>query len=939
MKKIESFLTNKFHLILLCLLIPYWGISQNDYQKFQRENPDWKLSLHPETEQINSAYGKAVVLNDFSTITNENVEQACLAFMQKYPLLFNMPLEEMALKGIQNYNGKFYVFFEQSINEVKVVDSKLNFVIHETGKVMAFGMNWFYADETESRAPKNQLSSGGIITTVHATFPSENYNVTAKNINARDSYVVVSRNGLRELVRCREFIVEGRSVAQKELIFVDVSSGAIVKRVNQIFDYSKNVTGLVKPRLVGDDNRAVAIPYLNLTINGNEYTTNSEGVIDDLQEAESYEVTTQLRGTYIKMTGVSETGSTDENTGNITLTDESRLGERNIFYHANKAREIITSVDPNFTAINVCFSASISSSSHCNAYYNRRANENEVGNFVFHTAGSVGSYSCHDFALSPSVIYHEYGHAINDYIFIQLGQEGMNNETCQEGLADLFSALILDESEVGRDVYIDGAEQRIRNLDNSLRYPEDFRKTDGHYSGQILSGAFWDIKKAIGKDAVARLSHFAKYAMPDDVNTRLAFSEWFLATMIADDNDGDLSTLSSNQNIIIDAFNAHGIGTDLYLSNSFEHTRIANTEDTENSYQGVFRFNAVGATDLNDITIVYTKDHFETNNELHPEKTENGYRFNIPAQEEGSLVEYYFKILDRKTGKTLTFPEGYPDSAQPYKFLVGFTQLFIDDFSTNRGWTFESTTDAPWVIGVPEHETMSDNGGRVTLTLQPVGDRHSETGQCLFTGDNGKLATHNNSVISPLFDCSGNSKVVVSYYDWFFAHKDTGTYSFYISNDGGTNWTLIQELESEARVWENQFFELGNYVTGDFSQIKFKFVTNGEGATMNALIDDFELLGLRIPTNINQKELAEQINIAPNPVKDICYLNVSGYKSSVAKIEVYDTYGRLLESIEGNALQGESRISIDTKDYKSQLLFVVVTFDNGVKRRLKLLKI
>ncbi|MGE3262760.1 MAG: hypothetical protein AB7K68_13340 [Bacteriovoracia bacterium] len=101
----------------------------------------------------------------------------------------------------------------------------------------------------------------------------------------------------------------------------------------------------------------------------------------------------------------------------------------------------------------------------------------------------------------PSVLIHESIHAVID-AYAGLPSEGEGGGF-NEGFADLFTALILDNPRMGEASYLKGPYRRT--LENRLIAYRDF--APGVYqNGQIVAGTFWDMKSALGTELTAKLA-------------------------------------------------------------------------------------------------------------------------------------------------------------------------------------------------------------------------------------------------------------------------------------------------------------------------------------------------------------------------------------------------------------------------------------------------
>src|SRR5262249_7489790 len=147
---------------------------------------------------------------------------------------------------------------------------------------------------------------------------------------------------------------------------------------------------------------------------------------------------------------------------------------------------------------------------------------------------------------------------------------GMINAALHEGTADVNAAFIEDNPDIGKGFYGQGT--MLRSVNNTKRWPND-ANDDPHITGLIIGAAFWDLRRAVGLSVARRLAHYAKYGLPDDLDAGVAMHEYFIETLVADDDDGDLSNGTPHSAAIIAAFNAHGIGSSFGLQ--IAHTPLA----------------------------------------------------------------------------------------------------------------------------------------------------------------------------------------------------------------------------------------------------------------------------------------------------------------------------------------------------------------------------
>src|SRR5206468_4790193 len=217
-------------------------------------------------------------------------------------------------------------------------------------------------------------------------------------------------------------------------------------------------------------------------------------------------------------------------------------------------------LEPGFTGLDYVMPVAVNINQTCNAYWD--------GNGVnFYAAGG----GCPNTATMPDVVFHEYGHGINDKLYIQYGSpSGMNNGALHEGLADVNAAMLQNSPDAGKGFF--GPGTILRSLSNTKRWPQD-ASADPHATGLIIGGACWDMRLKVGLATAQHLVHFAKHGLPDDTDDGVAMSEFFVETLVADDDDADLSNGTPHSSSIAMAFNAHGIGTGCYID--INHVPVA----------------------------------------------------------------------------------------------------------------------------------------------------------------------------------------------------------------------------------------------------------------------------------------------------------------------------------------------------------------------------
>jgi hypothetical protein len=200
----------------------------------------------------------------------------------------------------------------------------------------------------------------------------------------------------------------------------------------------------------------------------------------------------------------------------------------------------------------------------CNAYYTTG-----TARITLYEAGG----GCANLAMINDVIYHEWGHGLDDHTG---RQPGVQDGAFSEGIADVVAAYYTGDPEIGRG-FVQDAEYGIRSLENDRFYPADIGQV--HREGGIIGGAFWDLRQALmerygeleGQEKAGHL--FFRHLLTADT-----YHDSYQAVLRLDDDDGNPATLSPNYCLINEIFAKRGLADPEYCQDqaarSYESTAI-----------------------------------------------------------------------------------------------------------------------------------------------------------------------------------------------------------------------------------------------------------------------------------------------------------------------------------------------------------------------------
>lgn len=195
--------------------------------------------------------------------------------------------------------------------------------------------------------------------------------------------------------------------------------------------------------------------------------------------------------------------------------------------------------------------------SHCNAFFNPLTNS-----LNFFSAGSItgkdgASLDCNNTATIADVVYHEWGHSLDDYF------GGIDDGAGSEGWADVVSLVVTGSPEMGPYFFTNGGS--VRNMREIVTYPcKDFdgNACEVHHEGKVIGGAFYafyeELKQQYGDDNRAK-----------DVLRKLFFSHMPITRKYTD-SYAKLNDIDSE---------AYGSGHHCQLNRAFATRNLAQLEE------------------------------------------------------------------------------------------------------------------------------------------------------------------------------------------------------------------------------------------------------------------------------------------------------------------------------------------------------------------------
>ncbi len=193
----------------------------------------------------------------------------------------------------------------------------------------------------------------------------------------------------------------------------------------------------------------------------------------------------------------------------------------------------------------------------CNAFY-----DSDSINFFAEGTGPGGKV-CANTGLISDVVYHEWGHALDDNLGPNnrsKGESGITDSAYSEGIGDILSTYLTRAPNLGTGLFLNDKKE-LRNLQNTKKHPPaNAAEAEIHEAGTIVGGAFWDMFTSLsalyGNDQGADLATklFIRHLQISE-----RYLDAYAAVLQVDDDDANPATQSPNYCKITRAFSAHNI--------------------------------------------------------------------------------------------------------------------------------------------------------------------------------------------------------------------------------------------------------------------------------------------------------------------------------------------------------------------------------------------
>ena len=637
---------------------------------------------------------------------------------------------------------------------------------------------------------------------------------------------------------------------------IDAHTGAVLRRDEEVhfFDVEGTVQSLATSGTAADSASNPEVPinmgYIRLTSSAGTVFADRNGNFSFPGVNAPLNVTASYVGEFNNVNNENGANYSEDflipaNTPTtITMNPGSAdqvTAQANAYNGIGLVRNFIVDTIPGDTTADFQAISNVNIDDSCNAFFSGSST-----NYLLPGAG------CSNTAFS-TVVYHEYGHWLNELYETGNGSDGMG-----EGNADVFALYVSRDNLIGDGFFTNGG--FVRDGNNTRQFCGDDNggcHPGVHADGEVWMGAAWKVRRNLLQ---------ANGVGPGTLTANLLFMGWmnsFNQTeirsiietqwLILDDDDGNLLNGTPNFDPINEGFLEQGFPGIELPAILFENvTEVADQPAGAGPFLVSADLDAQFAPPVVSPTLNYRLDNGSFISAAMAATGGSTFTADIPSFGQSTGIVQYFLTAQDSNGETSSF--GSADS--PMMFTIGrITLAFFD---------FEAGGDEGWGLGSPNDATAGiwERGDPNPTEAQADFDNTPGAGNvnAWFTGQSGVGApigvndvdNGTTSLVSPAFDLSNAGNAGISFFRWFSndaaLNPNEDILQIDLSSDNGVTWQLAEEVgpdgEENSGGWFPSTLIVSEFVTPT-SQVRMRIRASdlGGGSIVEAALDDVEVFG------------------------------------------------------------------------------------------------
>jgi hypothetical protein len=722
----------------------------------EADGAGWQARFDERTGNPRRAWGPPIVLDAFYDAAGAT--RAAARFLGAHEDLLGVPFSMLAPRSANQdpLRGTWYVEFD------RVVDGAVVYRAGVSARIVAGRLVALEIDTHPALEQVGQAATSAAQAIAAAELEGAAPMADHRDARARQVVVPFDRGDHLDYRLCWEVRTRTAVPAGHWVHFIDAQTGSVAWAYNEVRFLEGTISGTHDTRTVDGSMSTSPLPLIVVeSASGARAYADELGAVVTDDDAQ----TIVLEGSYLSVfNDQGSEGSMDWAGGDATWTTaDATQAEIDSYKFLRDVRTWALATDPTNAMSTTAIESHVNVSGSCNAYFD--------GNLHFYREGD----GCNNTGRIADVNYHEWAHGFHYYAI----RAGVYDGSLGEGAADAVANLLTVDSTIAPYFVTDG--RGIRDTSTNYRYPEDVTG-EIHQDGLIFAGAAWDLWEMLSSTYgetrdVGNVSHgVSSELLAISLKSGPTIDRSYDAYVDADDDNGDLSDGTPHQCELIEAFALHGLGPGGSAGPvQVDHAPLGNQlADTEIALAGAIVNLAPDCmvVGLDEMSVFYRVDGGDWD-EAPVVFDAASYEGAIPAQPDGSIVEYYLRYRTSEGRQDL--PTG--GRIAPYTFYVGeLTEVYCTDFDDGGdegGWTHEliSGTDREgaddWQLGRP--------GGMANDPDQAASGRFA-WGNDLGGGNyNGEYQPDiHNRLSSPAIALDGDGDVIVQYHRWL--QVEDGTY-------------------------------------------------------------------------------------------------------------------------------------------------------------------
>jgi hypothetical protein len=896
--------------------------------------PGWHVTTDKLNGYCTDIYGAPLLLQG-----GTNAEKAVNCMSDKMTDL-GVVAKEWKLINTAEAPKANYAYYAQAINGHPVVFAKMTFRFTKAGELARVEMKNYGAPSKKSSPSVSRKEAEKI-----AIQGLADITVTSTVISNDWSWFPVPVAGGYQLHPAWHFeVAAGKQGAVPLLLsgYIDAGNGKVIYRSNSVKETSYDVTvkGVVYKDGTTYPATSQVLPNLKLEIGTSTFYTDTAGYFSSLTLGLPQVTIVPLQGKWSTVIDVPTT-TTPSFTDLVGISGTTytyptgvpgSIRHINAYYHVNRVHDYMKGYFPAFTGMDFSLPTKVDlGTGLCNAFYSGH-------DINFYVAGG----GCNSFAEIGDIVYHEYGHGITDHFYTHFAGVSMHNGALNEACSDVWAMCITHDSILGRNAFTGGV-GFIRRYDLMPQvYPMDLdvsNYADPHKNGQIIAGTWWDAGINLGSvDSMAKLFTGVYFDVPDGPNGTegQVYQSILVDALMADDNNSNLADGTPHYTQILAAFTKHGI----YLEDDAQLIH----EDLPLQQSGapisiVADLVISNPAYFHDLTLLYRINGAGAWSPVLMTNSSFTCTCDIPAQPDGTVVEYYFVLHDNLNIDNAYFPItcnpklAASQATIPFQFGVGMHSAINNNFDVaTPDWAVggnpgDNATRGLWHVGYPSGSPYG---------IFPLGDHTSGHGQCAITG-NGVSDTGVSfgltTILTPVFDISAYSTPVIEYYRWFsneqgYQNFKNDPWIVQIRDAANTSWQTVEKTYQADDSWRRRMVAVSAYFPSTTTSIQMKFSASDsilatwerQGQSLTGVtMDDFTIYDKG--STVGVPNIAAPIaEVYPSPANNAINIKLSA--GNTGTVKMYDLAGKNVAT--QVMQQNTAQYTIDTHGFADGAYNVVI---------------